>query len=89
MINASSEIRKLPTENNTQQKSARALILQINCVVILEQQMRTIDGTYQDLLGRLRKGEGIYEDWLLLQTRVIEKGLQISLNDAPWKEVRA
>ena len=86
--NTPSGIRKLPTENNIQQKSARALVLQINCVVILEQQMRTIDGTYQDLLDRLRKGEGTYEDWLLLQTRVIWKGLKISLNDPPWNEVR-
>ena len=88
MINASSGIRKLPTENDIQQKSARALVLQINCVVILDQQMRTIDRTYQDLLGRLRKGEGTQEDWLLLQTRVIGKSLQISLNDPPWHEVR-
>ena len=88
MINASSGIKKLPTENDIQQKSARALVLQINCVVMLDQQMRTIDRTYQDLLGRLRKGEGTYEDWLLLQTRVIGKGLQISLNDPPWNEVR-
>ena len=87
MINASSGIRKLPTENDIQQKSARALVLQINCVVMLDQQMRTVDRTYQDLLGRLRKGEGTYEDWHLLQTRVIGKGLQISLNDAPWNEV--
>ena len=86
--NTPSGIRKLPTENNIQQKSARALVLQINCVVILKQQMRTIDGTYQDLLDRLRKGEGTYEDWLLLQTRVIWKGLKISLNDPSWNEVR-
>ena len=84
----SSATSNTSNENNIQQKSARALVLQINCVVILEQQMRTIDGTYQDLLGRLRKGEGTYEDWLLLQTRVIGKGLQISLNDPPWNEVR-
>ena len=56
--------------------------------VILEQQMRTIDTAYQDLLCRLRKGAGTYEDWLLLQTRVIGKGRQSSLNDASWNEVR-
>ena len=37
---------KLPTENEIQQESARALILQINYVVILEQQMRTTDLVY-------------------------------------------
>lgn len=85
---SSTRIKKPPTENEIQQKSARALILQINCVVMLEQQMRTVDQAYQDLLGRLRKGEGTREDWLLLQTRVIGKGLQISLNNPPWNEVR-
>ena len=63
-------------------------VLQINCVAILEQQMRTIDRTYQDLLGRLSKGEETYENWLLLQPGVIRKGLQISLNDPRWNEVR-
>ena len=79
---------KLPTENEIQQKSARALILQINCVVVLEQQMRTKDLAYQAVLNRIRNGEGTYEDWLLLRTRVIGIGLHISLNDPPWNEVR-
>ena len=79
---------KLPTENEIQQKSARSLILQINCVVILEQQMRTKDLAYQALLNRVRNGEGTHEDWLLLRTRVIGIGLHISLNDPPWNEVR-
>lgn len=78
---------KLPTENEIQQKSARALILQINCVVALEQQMRTKDMAYQTLLNRVRNGEGTHEDWLLLRTRVIGIGLHISLNDPPWNEV--
>lgn len=78
---------KLPSENEIQQKSARALILQINCVVILEQQMRTKDLVYQALLNRVRNGDGTYEDWLLLRTRVIGIGLHISLNDPPWNEV--
>jgi hypothetical protein len=78
---------KLPTENEIQQKSARALVLQINCVVVLEQQMRTKDLAYQALLNRVRNGEGTHEDWLLLQTRVIGIGLHISLNDPPWNEV--
>ena len=78
---------KIPTENEIQQKSARSLILQINCVVILEQQMRTKDLPYQALLNRVRNGEGTHEDWLLLRTRVLGKGLHISLNDPPWNEV--
>ncbi|CAF1304750.1 unnamed protein product [Adineta ricciae] len=77
---------KLPTENEIQQKSARALILQINCVVVLEQQMRTKDLAYQSLLNRVRKGEGTHQDWLLLRTRVIGLGLHISLNEPPWNE---
>ena len=78
---------KLPTENEIQQKSARALVLQINCVVVLEQQMRTKDLPYQTLLNRVRSGEGTRDDWLLLRTRVIGIGLHISLNDPPWNEV--
>jgi hypothetical protein len=88
MINNGNSNTKLPTENEIQQKSARALILQINCVVVLEQQMRTKDLAYQALLNRVRNGEGTHEDWLLLRTRVIGKGLHISLNDPPWNEVR-
>lgn len=75
------------TENEIQQKSARALILQINCVVVLEQQMRTKDTAYQALLNRVPYGEGTYEDWLLLKTHVIGAGLQVSLNRPPWNEV--
>lgn len=63
------------------------MILQINCVVILEQQMRTKDLPYQTLLNRVRRGEGTHEDWLLLRTRVIGKGLNISFNEPPWNEV--
>lgn len=77
----------LPTENEIQQRSARALILQINCVVILEEQMRTQDLAYQNLLHRVRSGEGTYEDWILLRTRVIGNGNTISLNDSPWNQV--
>jgi ATP-dependent exoDNAse (exonuclease V) alpha subunit len=87
MANDTIKKTKLPTENEIQQKSARALILQVNCVVVLEQQMRTKDLAYQALLNRVRNGEGTYEDWLLLRTRVIGIGLHISLNDPPWNEV--
>ncbi len=78
---------KILTENEIQQKSARALILQINCVVVLEQQTRTKCLAYQALLNRVRKGESTHEDWLLLRTRVIGIGINISLNDPPWNEV--
>jgi ATP-dependent exoDNAse (exonuclease V) alpha subunit len=87
MANDANKNTKLPTENEIQQKSARALILQINCVVVLEQQMRTKDLAYQALLNRVRNGEGTHEDWLLLRTRAIGVGLHISLNDPPWNEV--
>jgi ATP-dependent exoDNAse (exonuclease V) alpha subunit len=78
---------QLPTETDIQKKSARAIILQINCVVMLDEQMRTKDVIYQNLLNRVRKGEGTYEDWLLLRTRVVGVGLHLSLNDPPWNEV--
>lgn len=84
---AKTNTTKLPTENEIQQKSARALVLQINCVVLLEQQMRTKDLPYRALLDRVRKGEGTHEDWLLLRTRVVGIGLHISLNNPPWNEV--
>ena len=84
--NTRTDIR-LPTEHDIQQRSARALVLQINCVVKLEQQMRTKDVAYQGLLNRVRSGDGTQEDWLLLQTRVIGRGLHIALNNPPWNEV--
>ncbi|CAF1498169.1 unnamed protein product [Adineta ricciae] len=86
MDNDTQKNRKIPTENDIQQKSARALILQINCVVMLEEQMRTKDLAYRALLNRVRHGEGTYEDWQLLRTRVIGIGLHISLNSPPWNE---
>ena len=78
---------KPSSENDIQQKSARVIILQINCVVVLEQQMRTKDFACQALLNRVRKGEGTHDDWLLLRTHVIGIGLHISLNESPWNEV--
>ncbi|CAF4733922.1 unnamed protein product, partial [Rotaria sp. Silwood2] len=47
---------KLPNEKEIQQRVARSLILQINCVVKLTQQMRTEDPRYLQLLERLRHG---------------------------------
>ncbi|CAF1445974.1 unnamed protein product [Adineta ricciae] len=58
----------------------------INCVVMLEEQMKTKDLAYRSLLNRVRHGEGTHEDWQLLRTRVIGIGLHISLNDPPWNE---
>ena len=67
---------KLPSENETQQRAARAIMLQINCVVVLEEQIRTKDLVYRDLLNRVRQGEGTQEDYSLLQTRIVGIGLQ-------------
>ena len=62
-------------------------MLQINCVVVLEEQIRTKDLLYRDLLNRVRQGEGTQKDYSLLQTRIVGIGLQISLKDPPWNEV--
>ncbi|CAF1653105.1 unnamed protein product, partial [Adineta ricciae] len=86
MNDGTQKSRRIPTENDIQQRSARALVLQINCVVMLEEQMRTKDLAYRALLNRVRYGEGTYEDWQLLRTRVIGIELHISLNDPPWNE---
>ena len=59
----------LPTEKEIQQRVARSLILQINCVVKLTQQMRTEDLRYLQLLERLRHGQCNYDDYELLSTR--------------------
>ncbi|CAM4812987.1 unnamed protein product [Rotaria magnacalcarata] len=48
---------KIATEKQIQQRVARSLILQINCVVKLTQQMRTEDLRYLQLLERLRHEE--------------------------------
>ena len=88
MNDSTQKNRRIPTENDIQQKSARALVLQINCVVMLDEQMRTKDLAYRTLLNRVRYGEGTHEDWQLLRTRVIGIGLHISLNHPPWNEVR-
>ena len=78
---------KLPTEKEIQQRVARSLILQINCVVKLTQQMRTEDSRYLELLERLRHGQCNYDDYELLFTRVIGQPSIGSLRDPPWNEV--
>lgn len=78
---------KLPNEKDIQQRVARSLVLQINCVVELSQQMRTEDLRYLQLLGRLRRGECNYDDYELLLTRVIGKPMVPSLRSHPWNQV--
>jgi hypothetical protein len=78
---------KLLTEKEIQQRVARSLILQINCVVKLTQQMRTEDSQYLQLLDRLRQGQCNYDDYELLLTRVVGQPLAGSLQEDPWNKV--
>jgi hypothetical protein len=79
---------KSANENEVQQRVARSLILQINCVVKLTQQMRTEDLQYLQLLERLRHGQCNYDDYELLLTRVVGQPSIPSLHDSPWNKVR-
>ena len=79
---------KLPNEKEIQQRVARSLILQINCVVKLTQQMRTEDPRYLQLLERLRHGQCNQDDYELLLTRVVGQPSAGSLNDSPWNKVK-
>ena len=81
------KFNKLPSEKEIQQRVARSLILQINCVVKLTQQMRTEDTRYLQLLERLRQGQCSYEDYELLLTRVVGQS-STSLHEPPWNQVR-
>lgn len=78
---------KVPTEREIQQRVARSLILQINCVVKLTQQMRTEDTQYLQLLERLRQGQCTDEDYKLLLKRVVGQSSVSSLQMAPWDKV--
>jgi ATP-dependent exoDNAse (exonuclease V) alpha subunit len=78
---------KLPTEKEIQQRAARSLILQMNCVVKLTQQMRTEDLRYFQLLERLRHGQCNYDDYELLLTRVVGESSANSLRNSPWNKV--
>ena len=78
---------KSSSEREIQQRVARSLILQINCVVKLTQQMRTEDLRYLQLLDRLRHGQCNYDDYELLQTRVVGQPSIESLHDSPWNKV--
>ncbi|CAF4318295.1 unnamed protein product [Rotaria magnacalcarata] len=77
---------KLPTEKEIQQRVARSLIFQINCVVKLTQQMRTEDIRYLQLFERLRHGQCNYDDYELLMTRVVGQPSVGSLRDSPWNK---
>jgi hypothetical protein len=79
---------KLPTEKEIQQRVARSLILQINCVVKLTQLMRTEDLRYLQLLERLPHGQCNYDDYELLPTRVVGQPSVTSLHDSPRHKVR-
>ncbi|CAF1464816.1 unnamed protein product, partial [Adineta ricciae] len=77
---------KIPSEKEIQQRVSRSLILQMNCVVKLTQQMRTEDLRYLQLLDRLRHGQCNYDDYELLQTRVVGQPTIQSLHDSPWNK---
>jgi hypothetical protein len=78
---------KLPNEREIQQRVARSLILQTNCVIKLTQQMRTDDLRYLQLLERLRHDACDYNDYELLLTRVVGQPSVGSLRDSPWNKV--
>ena len=84
---AKSKSTRTLTEKQIQQRVARSLILQINCVVKLTQQMRTDDPPYLQLLERLRHGECNYDDYELLLTRVVGQPSVHSLRDSRWNKV--
>ena len=86
-LSVKSKSTRILTEKQIQQRVARSLILQVNCVVKLIQQMRTDDPRYLQLLERLRHGECNYDDYELLLTRVVGQSSVSSLRDSPWNKV--
>jgi hypothetical protein len=67
---------------------AKKVMTQINCDVPLNQQMRTEDKRYLELLDRLRDGKSTFDDYKLLCTRIIgTPNLNVSLQQNPWNEV--
>ncbi|CAF1193659.1 unnamed protein product [Adineta steineri] len=74
------------SEKEIQQRAARSLILQINCVIKLSTQMRTEDERYRELLERLRHGDCSLQDYELLLTRVVGQPSVSSLRESPWNE---
>ncbi|CAF3029416.1 unnamed protein product [Rotaria sp. Silwood2] len=83
---AKSKSNKIATKKQIQQRVARSLILQINCVIKLTQQMRTDDSRYLQLLERLRHGECNYDDYQLLLKRVVGQSSVPLLSDTPWNK---
>lgn len=86
-LTSNKKFATLPNEKEIQQRVARSLVLQINCVVKLTKQMRTEDVKYLQLLERLRQGECNYDDYELLLTRVVGQPEIPSLCEAPWNKV--
>lgn len=63
----------------------RAIWLQINTVVILSKQMRTVDQELYEIQNRVRFGVATAEDHKVLSKRVIKSGNIIqSLANSPW-----
>jgi hypothetical protein len=84
----SSTVPQQCTGRQIELQCAQKLMSQINCVVQLNQQMRTEDKRYLELLDRLRNGDCTVDDYKLLCTRIIgTPNLKVSLQDAPWNEV--
>ena len=79
---------KTLSEKEIQQRVARSLILQINCVVKLTEQMRTDDEPYLELLERLRCGQCNLKDYDLLTERVVGQPTVGSLSNPPWNKVK-
>ncbi|CAF4215135.1 unnamed protein product, partial [Adineta steineri] len=77
---------QLLSEKEIQQRAARSLILQINCVIKLSKQMRTEDERYRELLERLRQGDCNLQDYELLLTRVVGQPSVSFLRESPWNE---
>ena len=73
------------TERQIDMLFAQRIMSQINCVVELNQQMRTEDIRYLELLNRLRNRQSAIEDYQLSFTRIIigAPQLQTSLKHQP------
>ena len=85
---SSSTLSQQCTGRQIELQCAQKLMSQINCVVQLNEQMRTEDKRYLQLLDRLRNGDCTVDDYVLLCTRIIgAPNLKASLQDAPWNEV--
>ena len=85
---SSSTLSQQCTGRQIELQCAQKLMSEINCVVQLNEQMRTEDKRYLQLLDRLRNGDCTVDDYVLLCTRIIgAPNLKASLQDAPWNEV--